>query len=219
MPSPQTPAFTARQRLALRLLPPLVTALIHLLCRTLRFRTVAAPGAIPADETSDAGLYPFWHSTLLLAAFRYRNLGIHILISQSFDGELIARIVERLGFVPVRGSSTRGGAAGLLALTRALQQGRKAAITADGPKGPPHLAKPGAAAIALHAAQPLRPFHILPQRAWTLKTWDNFLIPKPFTRVTCLWPTPLPTTGTTTDLTATLQTTLDHATAEAAEQT
>lgn len=211
MNTPHIPPFTPAQKLTLAIAPPVVTALLRLLCSTLRFHTQAAPGAHPADQSSRADLYPFWHSTLLLAAWRYRNLGIHILISQSFDGELIARIVARLGFIPVRGSSTRGGAAGLLALTRALGQGHKAAITVDGPRGPRHVAKPGAAAIALRANAQLSPFHLRPQRAWTLNSWDRFLIPKPFTRVTCAWPTPIAAQGTPEALTTTLQQTLDIA--------
>ena len=209
--SPPTPAFTPAQKLTLALVPPLANVLLRLLCLTLRFQTVASPLALPADQSPDPGLYTFWHNTLLLAAWRYRNLGIRILISQSFDGELIARIVGRLGFVPVRGSSTRGGAAGLLALTRALQHGHKTAITVDGPKGPRHLAKPGAAAIALHARQPIHPFHLEPSRAWTLRSWDRFLIPKPFSRVTCTWAEPIPAQGGTAHLTALLQQALDHA--------
>ena len=212
-----SPAFTLRQRLILRLLPPAATSLIRLLCLTLRFDTDAGPNAVPADASTDTGLYPFFHSTLLLAAYRYRNLGIFILISQSFDGELIARIVERLGFVPVRGSSSRGGAAGLLTLTRALQQGHKAAVTVDGPKGPRRVAKQGTAAIAVHANQPMRPFHLHPSRAWTLRSWDCFLIPKPFSRVRCVWAEPVPPTPgeSAAQITAHLQQSLDAAARQA----
>ncbi len=209
------PTLTRSQRITLALLPPLATACIRLLCATLRFQTVAAPTATPADLATSADLYPFWHDTLLLAAYRYRNLGIHILISQSFDGELIARIVQRLGFVPVRGSSSRGGAAGLLALTRALQRGSKCAITVDGPRGPRQIVKPGAAAAAIHAgATSLSPFHLHPTRAWRLGSWDRFLIPKPFARVTCHWPAPIPVQGTTLSITAALQHTLDRVSQE-----
>ncbi len=220
MSKPSIPAFTRQQRLTLAILPPLVATAIRLLCLTLRFRTVAAPGARPADQISGPDLYPFWHDTLLLAAYRYRNLNIHILISQSFDGELIARIVQRLGFAPIRGSSSRGGIAGLLALTKALQHGDKAAITVDGPRGPRHQAKPGAAAIALRATIPtLSPFYLHPARAWTLRSWDSFLIPKPFTRVTCTWPTPLPAIGTPASLTNDLQHALESAAKAEAKQT
>ncbi len=205
-----TLALTRTQRVTLALLPPVATAVIRLLCATLRFQTVAAGSARSADRAAGPDLYPFWHDTLLLAAYRYRNLGIHILISQSFHGELIARVVQRLGFVPVRGSSSRGGAAGLLALTRALQAGGKCAITVDGPRGPRHIAKPGAAAAAAHAGiASMSPFHLHPARAWRLGSWDGFLIPRPFTRVTCSWSAPVAIQGPTPFITSALQRTLD----------
>ncbi len=188
------------QMLLLAVVPPVATACIRLLCGTMRFVPLLEPDARPAYATPAADIYVFWHRCLLLAAYRYRDLGIHILISQSFDGELIARIVQRLGFVPVRGSSSRGGAAGLLALSRAYQAGHKVAITVDGPKGPVCVAKPGAAAVAANAAArasltdgvTITAFSLHPQRAWTLRSWDSFLIPKPFTTVHCSWATPLP---------------------------
>ncbi|WP_419806448.1 lysophospholipid acyltransferase family protein [Terriglobus sp.] len=211
--------FTKQQQWLLRIVPGFAASLIRVLCATLHFQEVLAPGAHPADRDQSAGLYPFWHNCLLLAAYRYRNLGIHILISPSFDGELIARTVARLGFVPVRGSSSRGGAAGLLSISRALAAGHKCAITADGPRGPAFLSKPGAAAIATNAAQRrsasgsdpilVSAFYLHPHRAWRLRSWDGFLIPKPFSLVTVAWQTPLPATAP--GLPQALQATLDAA--------
>ena len=212
--------FTGVQRWALRVAPIVAAGLIRLVCLTLRFQEVLAPEALPADRNRRADLYPFWHNCLLLAAYRYRNLGIRILISPSFDGELIARTVARLGFVPVRGSSSRGGAAGLLALSRALAAGHKCAITADGPRGPVYVSKPGAAAIAANAVahrpeQATDPvlvsaFYLHPHRAWRLRSWDGFLIPMPFSRVTVAWQTPRPA-ATTPDLAGAIQASLEAA--------
>jgi lysophospholipid acyltransferase (LPLAT)-like uncharacterized protein len=206
--------FTRPQRLLLAVVPPLASALLHLLGSTLRFEERYAPGAHPADRFSkEAEVYVFWHRALLLAAWRYRGLGIRILISASFDGELIARLVERLGFVPVRGSSSRGGAAGLLAATRARVSGYKVAITADGPRGPVYVAKDGAAAIARRANSTASCFHLHPDSAWTLRSWDRFLIPKPFSRVRIAWQAPLALAPSlsVTDATAILQASLDRA--------
>ena len=201
--------FSWQQRLLLAVVPPLASALLRVLCSTLRFEERYAPGARPADlHPQEAEVYVFWHRALLLAAWRYRGLGIRILISASFDGELIARLVERLGFVPVRGSSSRGGAAGLLAATRARATGHKVAITADGPRGPVYVAKEGAAAIAQRAGSTASCFHLHPQTAWTLRSWDRFLIPKPFSRVRSAWQAPLQSPTT-----ATLQASLDAAVA------
>ena len=93
--------FTRQQRILLTVLPPVAVGILRLLCATLRFEEADEPGARPADRLPhEAEVYVFWHRALLLAAYRYRNLGIRILISPSFDGELIARVVERLGSFP-----------------------------------------------------------------------------------------------------------------------
>lgn len=184
--------FSRKQHVLLAVVPPLATALLRLLCATLRFQERNAPGARPADHfPQEPGVYVFWHRALLLAAYRYRGLGISILISASFDGELIARVVQRLGFVPVRGSSSRGGAAGLLQLTRTRRAEHKVAITADGPRGPVYVVKPGAAAVAFHAGSTASCFYLQAERAWLLKSWDSFQIPKPFSRVRVVWQAPL----------------------------
>jgi lysophospholipid acyltransferase (LPLAT)-like uncharacterized protein len=210
--------FTRKQRILLAVIPPLATLLIRCLCGTLDFEANDEPGARPADRfPGEAEVYVFWHRALLMAAYRYRNLGIHILISASFDGELIARIVQRLGFVPMRGSSSRGGAAGLLAITRARTAGRKVAITADGPRGPLYVAKDGAAAIAQRARSSASCFHLHPERAWQLKSWDRFLIPKPFSSVSVSWQAPrtLAPSASIQEATAALQQSLDEAVARA----
>ena len=207
----------------LTLVPPVAAAALRCLGATLRFRTLREAEAQPANETTDGDLYVFWHRALLLAAYRYRNLNIRILISASFDGELIARTVKLLGFVPVRGSSSRGGAAGMLSLSRALEQGRKCAVTADGPRGPRYVAKQGAAAIARHAGDRVgqsprvSAFYLHAERAWTMRSWDQFVIPKPFSKVDIVWTTPL--TATLPDLHDALQTALERSVrlAEAAD--
>ncbi len=209
--------FTRKQRALLVIVPRLVVVLVRTLCVTLRFVEHGDLLSRPADHFPDEpGVYVFWHRALLLAAYRYRGLGIRILISASFDGEVIARVVQRLGFVPVRGSSSRGGAAGLLALTRARQAGHKVAITADGPRGPVYVAKPGAAAVAQRSGSSASCFHLHPERAWILNSWDRFIIPKPFTRVHICWQAPqeLPGTLSPDEATALLQQQLDRAVRE-----
>ena len=177
------------QRLALTFVPPLAALLIRALGCTLRFEDVQAPGTPVGITIPGPTVFAFWHRTLLVCAYRFRNQGIAILISRSFDGELIARTVERLGFVAVRGSSTRGGSAGLRGMAQAYAAGHRCAITADGPKGPAQIAKPGPVQLAtLVDASWIGAFHAQPDRAWTLNTWDGFLIPKPFARIRFTWP-------------------------------
>ena len=175
--------------MALALVPRVAAWAIRALGATLRYEDVFGPGGTRGDLIAGPTVFVFWHRSLLACAHRFRGLGIAILISRSFDGELIARTVERLGFTAVRGSSTRGGAAGLKAMAEAYGAGQICAITADGPKGPVMVAKAGAAQLArLVEAEWVGAFYALPDRAWTLKTWDGFVIPKPFSRVRVSWP-------------------------------
>lgn len=181
--------YTLQQRLTLAVAPRVASFLIRMLGCTLRFEDVCAPCTIPGDAMPGPGVFGFWHRSLLMAAYRFRNQGFVIIISQSFDGELIARTVERLGFTVVRGSSSRGGAAALLAMERLVDEGRVAAFTADGPRGPVYVAKPGLTRLAQRTTGDVGGFHLAPSSAWELRSWDRFLIPKPFARVAVSWPT------------------------------
>jgi hypothetical protein len=109
------------------------------------------------------------------------------LISQSFDGELIARTLGLLGYGSVRGSSSRGGAAGLIALREVLERGDPVVFTADGPRGPIYETKIGPVKLAQMTGEPIGSFYLLPERAWTVRSWDRFLVPMPFSRVVVSW--------------------------------
>ncbi len=199
---PQT--FTLKQRIALAIVPRLASMAICCLGVTLRYRDVCDPGARPGYDTPPPVIYAFWHRCLLACAWRFRNNGVTILISRSFDGELIARTVERLGFVAIRGSSSRDGASGLRNLQRAYLSGHYCAITADGPRGPAQVAKPGVTQLAKLVDTTIGAFYVHPEKAWELRSWDRFLIPKPFSRVTVAW------TAQVTAETAAVQAVLDH---------
>lgn len=183
--------FTFKQRVVLAIVPRLAYMIICLLGVTLRFEDIAEEGAKPAYLTPPPLIYALWHRCLLACAWRFRNGGIHILVSQSFDGELIARTVEQLGFVAVRGSSSRDGAVGLRSLQRAYLAGNYCAVTADGPRGPVYRAKPGVTQLGQSVSAPVGAIYLHPQQAWVLRSWDRFLIPKPFARVTVGWAAPV----------------------------
>ncbi|HZY61147.1 MAG TPA: lysophospholipid acyltransferase family protein [Edaphobacter sp.] len=185
-------SYTFRQRLALAIVPRLASAVICCLGVTLRYEDVAEPGTLPGYGFPPPAVYALWHRCLLASAWHFRNRGVTILISRSFDGELIARTVERLGFVAIRGSSSRDGAAGLRNMQRAYLAGSYCAITADGPRGPAQVAKPGAAQLAQLVNTTVRAIYAHPHSAWQVASWDRMLIPKPFSRVTIAWPAPVP---------------------------
>jgi len=171
------------QRVMLAIVPRITALVVRALMATLRCEEICEPGALSGMVYPAPVIYAFWHRALLASAGHFRKHGIAILISRSFDGELIARTVELLGFIAIRGSSSRGGAGGLRAMQQAYADGRRVAITADGPRGPKFIAKPGAVQLAQLTESPVGAFYVLPQRAWTLKSWDSFMIPKPFSRV------------------------------------
>lgn len=188
VPAESEPKFRPMQRVTLAVVPLLAALLVRLLGMTLRYEDRCEPGVTPGYSIPGPTVFAFWHRSLLACAHRFRGLDIAILISPSFDGELIARTVELLGFRAVRGSSSRGGAAGLRGMVLAYEAGHRCAFTADGPRGPTFVAKPGAAQLAQSVGAWVGCFYALPERAWELRSWDQFLIPKPFSRVVLTWP-------------------------------
>ncbi len=104
------------------------------------------------------------------------------MVSRSFDGEYIARTIEKLGFIAVRGSSSRSGAKALLGLKNQLERGVAVAFTIDGPRGPKYVAKPGPVLLSRASALPMAAFYVALSDAWVLNTWDALMIPKPFSK-------------------------------------
>ena len=184
--------FSLRQRILLTLISWTAVLLIRLIGPTLKFEVVAEEN-VPADgyRYAPAGIYCFWHRCVIPGAWRFRNMQIAIMISRSFDGELISRIAGKLGFRPVRGSSSRGGAGALLAMREELDLGHPAVFTADGPRGPMYVAKPGPVLLAKKTGYKIVGFHIAVERAWILKSWDKMMIPKPFSRAVIYISSPL----------------------------
>ncbi len=180
-----------RERLALLLVPRLAALAIAAVGRTLRFTVLAEEGAAPAPLPA-RGIYCFWHQGTFPAGWYFRRYAACILISRSLDGELIARTLGRLGFRSVRGSSSRGAVAGLLALRAEVDRGGLAIFTADGPRGPAFRSKLGPVKLAQATGREIGCFHLEPERAWTLRSWDRFLIPKPFSRVAVSWARSIP---------------------------
>ena len=135
----------------------------------------------------------FWHNrTLLIPPVWNRFFAQHrlkkgmALTSTSRDGELIAQFIDRFGIGPVRGSTTRRGAASVRELAGYLRRGHDVAITPDGSRGPVYEIKPGLVLLAQLTGKPVLPISFEYTRAWRLRSWDRFFIPKPFSTVTCV---------------------------------
>ncbi len=183
------PRFTLPQRLMLAVVPRLVWALLWVVGRTWRFEVIAEDGVTPVlfGEKPGPEIYCFWHQCVLPCTVYFRHSQAVILISRSFDGELITRILRMFGYDAVRGSSSRGAREGLLGLTRVIESGRTAIFTADGPRGPIYKTKMGPIKLAQVTGAPIGVFHLEPERAWVMRSWDRFLVPKPFTRICVSW--------------------------------
>ena len=177
------PRFTLLQRVQLTLVSWIVPALLTLIGCTMRTTLTFEEGAIGGLDEIHPGIFPFWHRCVLPAAWLYRRQRLAVMTSQSRDGEFIARVIRRFGFVPVRGSSTRGGQKALLEMNRVLGEGGGVAFTIDGPRGPRYVAKRGPVLLARMSGVPITAFYVEVERAWVLNTWDRLVIPKPFTRI------------------------------------
>ena len=178
-----THRLTSWQRAKAAGIAALAYPLIALLGVTLRWRV---SGIEHLDEIRKSGRQPvmaFWHGRILSATYYFRRRGIVVITSENFDGEWIARIIERFGYGTARGSTSHGGQRALLSLKRALVEGKPVGFTVDGPRGPAGSAQLGAVWLAGATGNPLLPFHLEADRYWMAGSWDRTQIPKPFSRV------------------------------------
>lgn len=174
--------FTLRQRIGLSVISWIGYSFIRLIGPTLRLSVSFEEGAQHAlgDRPYIAS---FWHSCIIPSAYIFRDLGIRVMTSASYDGEYIARIINKLGFVAVRGSSSRNAAAALLGMRRALEEGWTVAFTLDGPRGPRRKVKVGPVLLGRSSGLALTTFHAAVDKGWVLNSWDRMIIPQPFSRV------------------------------------
>jgi lysophospholipid acyltransferase (LPLAT)-like uncharacterized protein len=177
------PRFTLSERIQLALVSWLVPAVLRLIGCTLRETTTYEEGAIQSLAEVYPGIFPFWHRCVLPATWIYRHQHPAVMTSRSRDGEFIARVIQRFGFVPVRGSSSRGGQRALLEMNKLLAEGNAVAFTIDGPRGPRGVAKKGPVLLARMSGAAITAFYVAVERAWVLNTWDKLVIPKPFSRI------------------------------------
>jgi len=182
-PLSETRRFSLGQRISLWLISWASYLAISLIGPTLRYSISWEEPPSPPDATYEKPMiYSFWHRAVFARAWLWRRTGIAVMVSRSFDGEYIARTLEKLGFVAMRGSSSRGGATALLGLRSQLEQGTAVAFTIDGPRGPKYVAKPGPVLLSQVSAVPMAAFYVALSDAWVLNTWDALMIPKPFSK-------------------------------------
>lgn len=188
----EAPGFTLRQRILLWLISWSGYLLIRCLCPTLRFSVIREEGCLSDGYSAPNGIWCFWHRSVIPAGYYFRGKQIAVMVSRSFDGEYIARILSKLGFRAVRGSSSRGAVGALMGMRREIDLGHVVAFTIDGPRGPRYVAKPGPVLLGKKTGQPISCFYIAVERAWVLNSWDRMIIPKPFSRACAYISSPMP---------------------------
>ncbi len=176
--------YTFKQRLAIKTFDLIFSALISFIGRTARFHVEGWEHWQTANAGGRVPVYAFWHNRIFLATYFFRHRRIVVMTSQSFDGEYIARFIQRFGYGAARGSTTRGGTGALVEMMRLVKSGLPAAFTVDGPRGPAHIAQPGAILLAKKTGAPVLPFSINVKRKFAVPSWDKLQVPLPFSRVT-----------------------------------
>jgi lysophospholipid acyltransferase (LPLAT)-like uncharacterized protein len=186
-------ARARKRRRQAKWIAAIVGVAVRILARTWRVREIHQGGTGDIVRQHDRPVvFCLWHCELLCHMWNFRGLGIVVLISEHGDGEIAARAAESIGYRTIRGSSRRGADRALLALAREAESGAHVAVTPDGPRGPAESFAPGALIAAQRARAPIVLLRAEANRAWRLRSWDRFIIPKPFARVTIFVSAPIP---------------------------
>jgi lysophospholipid acyltransferase (LPLAT)-like uncharacterized protein len=202
-------AADEKEKVSRRILPAVVGWLgkrvLHFIGGTSRLTVHTAPETRSLLESDRPVIFAFWHRYQLLMAYEHRGRGVGVLVSRSRDGDLIAAVLERMGFRTARGSSSRGGGPALLELMNILSAGGRVAVTPDGPRGPRGSVQPGVIFLAEKSGVPVVPLAWAGGPVSELRSWDAFLIPRPFGRYTVYFGAPLAFSSSDGQAGATLQ--------------
>ena len=182
-PSSDESRYSLFERVKFTLLSSIAAGIVWLIGCTLRPIMSHEDPTVQSLDEFQAGIYPFWHRCVLPAIWIFRRRQFTVITSQSRDGEYIARAIRYFGFLPVRGSSSRGGQRALLEAKQLLEAGHGAAFTIDGPRGPRYVAKKGPVVLARISGFPITVFYVAVKHAWVLPTWDAMIVPKPFSHL------------------------------------
>lgn len=175
--------YPFKKRLLIRVADIVFYTIIRLIGSTVRYEVEGGENWETVTLNHHQPILAFWHNRVFASLYFWRHRGIVVMTSQSFDGEYIARFIQRFGEGAARGSSTRGGKTALAAMVRLMRLGYPAAFTIDGPKGPRYVAKLGGVLLAMKTGKAILPFTVTARRYWEAKkSWDRAQVPLPFTR-------------------------------------
>lgn len=137
-------------------------------------------------------IYTVWHENMILGLLAHKNQGVYVLVSQHFDGEIIANILKVFGFKSIRGSSTRGGKEAFAQMKQKMEREQgEVAFTPDGPRGPRRVVKSGIIRLASKTGAPIIPVAIAASSFKRLNSWDRMVIILPFARCTLVYHEPI----------------------------
>jgi lysophospholipid acyltransferase (LPLAT)-like uncharacterized protein len=184
--------YSFKDRLVIRAADLVIYFVINLIGSTVKFDVEGWGNWEEASRDGRIPIYTFWHNRIFLSIYFWKRRRIVVMTSQSFDGEYIARFIQRFGSGAARGSSTRGATGAMVEMVRLMRAGCPTAFTIDGPKGPQYVAKMGAVLLAKKTGHPVLPFTIAAKNFWEVKkSWDHAQVPKPFTRARVLIAPPI----------------------------
>jgi lysophospholipid acyltransferase (LPLAT)-like uncharacterized protein len=165
---------------------------VLLIGRTLRWEVKGWENWEAARKLGKGIIHTFWHREIFPGVWFFRKRGIVVMTSRNFDGEYIARIIQRLGYGAARGSSSRGAGRALVEMIRCHRRGLDTAFSIDGPRGPRFVAKRGAVMLARSTGAAILCFHLALRKAYVFrKSWDQFQIPYPFSRAALIIAPPI----------------------------
>ena len=174
--------YPAKKRFLIRAADLGFFLLIKVIGRTIRWQVEGWENWEAATGDGQVPIYTVWHNRVFLSTYFWQKRRIVVMTSQSFDGEYIARFIQRFGYGAARGSSTRGAVGAIIEMARLMRAGLPTAFTIDGPKGPRYVAKMGAVLLAKKTGQPILPFTISAGHWEAKRSWDGFQVPLPFAR-------------------------------------
>ena len=186
------PQYSLWRRMQVPLIAGAAIGLVRTLGPTLRYEVLGWQNVERVYASGRRCVFSFWHCAIFGIVWWARGRGIVVMNSTNFDGQWTRKLIEHLGFGTAQGSSTRGGLRGLAVMAQRLEEGKDAAFTIDGPRGPRFVAKPGPAMLARRTRCPIVTFHLAYEHAKTFEsTWDGFQLPRPFSRVIAAFAPPI----------------------------
>ncbi len=181
----------ARRSVGKKLVDWIGPLVLRSLARTWKTTLIDEHNFIGGRGEGGGSIVALWHGRMLLGLPQHALHDWHVLVSPSRDGDISESLLQRFRYKVIRGSSSRGGARALREMVGVLRTGALLIITPDGPRGPRHAMNPGLAWLARATGYPVVPVGFGVDRAWRMKSWDRFTIPRPWAHITITFGEPV----------------------------